>query len=78
MLYFLVGLRLNISSTNLVLITVLAIFSHAAYDLVRDYLEGFSIANSASMRQELSALGRGATTDEALAALLEPGAGYPV
>jgi hypothetical protein len=37
--YLMFGAKLNLSSTDLILMAVLAVFSHSAYDFVRDYLD---------------------------------------
>ena len=73
MLYLVTGRSLALSGKNLVLITVLAVFTHAAYDLVRDFLERLFRRQQRRMRQELSALGREATSNESLQRYLSRG-----
>lgn len=65
-IYILTGRELNLSGTNLVLITVLAMFTHSAYGFVRDFLEQLFYRQQRRMRQELSTLGREATSEELL------------
>jgi hypothetical protein len=72
-IYILAGRELRLSGTNLVLITVLAIFTHSAYDFVRDFLEQLFHRQQRQIRRELDTLGREATTDESLQRYLSRG-----
>jgi hypothetical protein len=71
--YVLIGRKLDLSGTDLVLMAVLAVFSHSAYDLVRDFLDQLFHRQERQMRQELDSLGREVTTSESLQRYLSRG-----
>jgi hypothetical protein len=71
--YVLIGRRLDLAGTDLVLIAVLAVFTHSSYDFVRDYLDQLFHRQERQMRQELDTLGREVTTGESLERYLSRG-----
>jgi hypothetical protein len=71
--YVLIGRQLDLAGTDLVLIAVLAVFTHSAYDFVRDFLDQLFHRQERQMRRELDTLGREVTTGESLQHYLSRG-----
>lgn len=72
-LYILVGRQLGLSGNDLILITLLVVFTHSAYDFVRDYLDQLFRRQQRQIRRELDALGRNATNRESVQRFLSRG-----
>lgn len=72
-IYYLTGKELRLSGSDLVLIIVLAVFTHSAYDFVRDFLEQLFRRQQRQMRRELDELGREASSQESLQRYLSRG-----
>lgn len=71
--YVLIGRQLDLSGTELVLVAVLAVLTHSAYDFVRDFLDQLFHRQERQMRQELDTMGREVTTSESLQRYLSRG-----
>ena len=72
-IYLLVGRQFALAVTDLVLLAVLVVFTHSAYDFVRDFLDQLFHRQQRQMQRELDALGREATTSESLQRYLSRG-----
>jgi len=72
-IYIMTGWRLKLSGTDLFLIAFLAVFTHSAYDFVRDFLDQLFHRQQRKMRRELDTLGRNVTTSESLQRYLSRG-----
>jgi hypothetical protein len=55
-IYILAGVQLKLAGNALILIAVLAIFTHSSYDFVRDFLERLVNRGERQMREELHTL----------------------
>ena len=71
--YILAGRQLKLPGDELFLIAVLAIFTHSAYDFVRDFLDRLVNRQERQMMQELHTLGRGASDGHSLEHYLSRG-----
>lgn len=71
--YILVGRQLQLSGTDLILLTVLAVFTHSVYDFVRDYMEQILHRQERQMRRELDTLSREVNSSEELQCYLSRG-----
>ena len=72
-IYILAGMRLKLAGNELILIAVLAIFTHSAYDFVRDFLDRLVNRREHELRQELHTLGREASEGHPLEHYLNRG-----
>jgi hypothetical protein len=72
-IYILIGQKLKLSSTAVILIALLAIFTHSAYDFVRDYLDRMFHHQQRKLRFKLDDLGRDLSTQSALQRYLNRG-----
>jgi hypothetical protein len=71
--YVLAGKQFKLSGSDLFLIAVLAVFTHSAYDFVRDFLDRLVNRQEHQMRQELHTLGREASEGNSLQRYLSRG-----
>lgn len=71
--YILTGRQLKLSGTDLFLFAILAIFTHSAYDFVRDFLDQLFHRQQRKMRRELDILGRDVSTRKSLQRYLSRG-----
>jgi hypothetical protein len=65
-IYILTGRQLKLSGSDLFIIAILAVFTHSAYDFVRDFLAQRVHHQQHQTRRELETLGRDVSTDESL------------
>ena len=72
-IYILIGQQLRLSGTDLFLIAILAVFTHSAYDFVRDFLDQLFHRQQRRMWRELDTLGRDVSTRESLQSYLSRG-----
>jgi hypothetical protein len=72
-IYILIGQKLKLSATAVILIALLAIFTHSAYDLVRDYLDRMFHHQQRKLRLKLDVLGQNVSTESALQRYLNRG-----
>jgi hypothetical protein len=72
-IYFLIGRKLKLAGTDLFLIAFLAVFTHSAYDFVRDFLDQLFNRQQRQMRRELDTLGRKVSSSESLHRYLSRG-----
>jgi hypothetical protein len=72
-IYILIGQKLRLSSTAVILIALLAIFTHSAYDFVRDYLDRMFHHQQRILRHKLDDLGQDVSTQSALQRYLNRG-----
>ncbi|OGN93908.1 MAG: hypothetical protein A2Z71_06195 [Chloroflexi bacterium RBG_13_50_21] len=73
LIYILTGRQLKLSGTDLFIIAILAVFTHSAYDFVRDFLDQLVHRQQRLMRRELDTLGRNVSTYESLKRYLSRG-----
>ena len=64
MLYILTAQQLNLSGIDLFIIAILAVFTHSAYDLVRELLDRLFHRQQRKILRELDTLGRDVSTSE--------------
>jgi hypothetical protein len=72
-LYVLFAWQVGLSTVNTLLLAVLAIFTHSAYDLVRQFIERMFRTQEGRLRHELRQLARQPVTPEALPRFLDRG-----
>jgi hypothetical protein len=72
-IYILAGIQLKLPVNELLLIAVLAIFTHSGDDFVKDYLDHLVNRREHAMRQELHTLGRIASEGQSLERYLNRG-----
>lgn len=65
-IYILAGRQLGMTGIGLFLLAVLAVFSHSAYDFVRDFLDQLFHRQERQMMRELDTLGREINTNESM------------
>ena len=71
--YILAGKQLGLSGNDLFLLAVLAIFTHSAYDFVRDFLNHLVHRQERQMKQEFQTLVREASKDDSTQRYLSRG-----
>jgi hypothetical protein len=64
--YILAGRQLKLSGSDLLIIATLVVFTHSAYDFVRDFLDQLVHRQQRQIRRELDTLGRDISTFDSL------------
>lgn len=72
-IYIFSGWQIGLTTTRILLLVVLAIFTHSAYDFVREFLDRLFRRQEHRVRRELRNLARDASTDTALQRFLRRG-----
>jgi hypothetical protein len=72
-LYVLSAWQIGLSNTGILLLAVLAIFTHSAYDFVRELVDRMFRAQEGRMRQELRQMARDTSSADALPRFLKRG-----
>jgi len=65
-IYILTGRHLKFPGTDIIVIAILAVFTHSAYDFVRDLLDQLVHRHQHRMRKEMELLGRDVSTNASL------------
>ncbi len=71
--YILTGRQLKLSGSDLLIIAILVVFTHSAYDFVRDLLDQLVHRQQRQMHRELATLGQAISTFESLQRYLSRG-----
>jgi hypothetical protein len=72
-LYILVSSQMYLTAENILLLALLALFTHSAYDFVREFLNRLFIREEHHILEELRSLGRDLSTDSSFNRFLQRG-----